>query len=371
MKKDLKIKINAAFSEETPDVREDVISACEREIQLPQPTKRASEVKFSFPFRNLIAVVASLVLFCVGLFVGRLTQQTQTPPPVVTAQKSVYLDVNPSLALSLDEQNTVLSCTAANEDAETLLNGMNLTGVELKTALNAIIGAMYVNGYLTTENNSILISVDSTETNGQTTFLSYITDEVNDIFKNADMECSIIAQSVTANEDLKRRAEENGISVGKMHLVDKMIDSMEDLTEADIMQLSDMSIQDLNLIYATKPNDGNQKGELISGKPQGSINETEVLNLILTEMGKLQSDVEHSHVSLRPSKRGESKAVYAVTVKLNGEDTLYQYEVDYKTGEISEIEQERPPHEPPQNDGNHDNPDSERDPTFSDGGHKH
>ncbi len=349
MKKELKNKIKNAFSDETPNIREDVISACERETQLPEQAKRTSGVKRLFSLRRLIAVASSLILFGAGLFIGRLIPQTQQPSPP-SAEKSVYLDVNPSLTLSLDENNTVLSCAAANEDAEMLLNDMEFTGVKLKTALNAIIGAMYVNGYLTVENNSILISVDSAETNEQTTFLSYITDEVNDVFKNADMECSIIAQSVTADEDLKRRAKENGISVGKMHLVDKMIESMDDLTEEDISQLSEMPIKDLNLIYATKPNDGSQEGELISGKPEGSISEEELLNLVLTEIEKTESDVEYCHIFLLPSKHGESKAAYSVTIKLNGDETLYKYEIDYKTKAVSKIETNPPSHEPPQGD---------------------
>lgn len=353
MKKELKNKIRNAYESETPDLRERVVEACENETQVPaSPTPSLAVKRQKRPvfFRLLVAVTSCLILFAAGLFVGK---NIPTSQPVVTAETCVYLDVNPSLELSLDEDNTVLSCTAANEDAEIILNGMKLEGVELKTALNAIVGSMYVKGYLSSVDNSILISVDTNDANNTSGFLSYITNQVNEVFADSEMECAIIAQGVKVDEDLKRRAKEQGISVGKMHLLDKMFDIMKNLTEFDIGQLSGMSIKDLNLLYsqnsnaAQKPND-----ELISGSVNVDIATNDALTAVLTSIHKTVDNVEESHIHILPSKYGEMKVVYAVTLKFYNDAAVYEYEVDCHTGEIRMAFNDLPPNGNPEQSDN-------------------
>lgn len=343
MAKDLKNKIKNAMINETPDFRERIISVCENETQAPAPSPvqsaTAKKQKQPFLFRRIVAVMSCVILFGVGLFVGKIIPE---PQPIATAETCVYIDVNPSLELSLDEDNTVLSCIAANEDAEIILNGMKLEGVELKTALNAIVGSMYVKGYLTSDDNSMLISVDTSDETHTSGFLTYITQQVNDVFENSEMECAIIAQGVKVDEDLKRRAEEQGVSVGKMHLLDKMVDSMGDLSQETIDSLSGLSIKDLNLIYSQMPNGNRPPDELISGSVTVKVTEEQALNVVLSGINKTAEDVEEYHVFILPSRRGESKAVYAVTVKLVGEATIYKYEVDCQTGEVTTALNEGP-----------------------------
>lgn len=356
MAKDLKNKIKNAMIKETPDFRERIISACENETQVPAVAPVQSAIakgqKQPFLFRRIVAVMSCLILFGVGLFVGKIIPESQ---PVVTAETCVYIDVNPSLELSLDEDNTVLSCMAANEDAEIILNGMKLEGVELKTALNAIVGSMYVKGYLTADDNSMLISVDTSDETHTSGFLTYITQQVNDVFENSEMECAIIAQGVKVDEDLKRRAEEQGVSVGKMHLLDKMVDSMGDLSQEEIDTLSGLSIKDLNLIYSQKPNGNRPPDELISGSVSVKVTEEQALNAVLSEINKTADDIEEYHIFIMPSKRGESKAVYTVTIKLFDDDAIYKYEVNCQTGEVAIASMGTPPNETPQNGGGFEN----------------
>ena len=55
----------------------------------------------------------------------------------------------------------MLSVTAVNRDAEGILDGMDLAGTDLKVAVNALIGSMYTNGYISENQNSVLVSVKS------------------------------------------------------------------------------------------------------------------------------------------------------------------------------------------------------------------
>ena len=152
----------------------------------------------------------------------------------------------------MNESGSVEKSIAANPDAEAILSDMKLEGVELNTALNAIIGAMYMGGYLTDDANSILVSssADSPKFDG---LLKSAVDNVDSIMKRANLSCSIIAQSVTKDEKTEEMANKNNVSVGKMSLINKIVSELDDYTEDDAETLCSMPVKDLNLIYSSMP----------------------------------------------------------------------------------------------------------------------
>lgn len=338
MKRRLKKSVREAFVAETPEHREQIVAACERETQLPPRTPVPSSPQRGWMFRRLAAAVLCLVLFGAGILIGYLIPAST---PAVTAETCVYLDVNPSLELTLDIDNRVISCTAVNADAAAVLHGLTLEGTELRTALSAIVGAMYVKGYLNTSENSMLISVDTNDKSNSSAFLSYITEQINAVFADSDMTCSIIAQSVTADDTLKSRAEENGVSVGKMHLVDKMVERMDFLTEENVSELSSMSIKDLNLMYSMNPKheqeEAQEPEEVLSGDVGGYLTRVHALAAVLADLGVDTTQVEQYDVIAVPDHRAdEMHMVYAVTVRLRDDGTVYRYTVDCKTGDVSQ-----------------------------------
>ena len=61
----------------------------------------------------------------------------------------VSIEVNPSVALSLNRFSYVINTRANNDDGAELLDDLSLNNLKLDTALNALIGAMDRQGYLT------------------------------------------------------------------------------------------------------------------------------------------------------------------------------------------------------------------------------
>ena len=59
-----------------------------------------------------------------------------------TVASVVSLDVNPSVTLNVNSKEKVLSAIPVNEDGGDILAGMDLTGVQLDVAMNAIVGAL-------------------------------------------------------------------------------------------------------------------------------------------------------------------------------------------------------------------------------------
>lgn len=69
--------------------------------------------------------------------------------PLSAEEVSYYtVDINPSISIQVNAQEIVMSLSAENEDAETLLQGMKLTGLTFEEALKAIVEAADEQGYL-------------------------------------------------------------------------------------------------------------------------------------------------------------------------------------------------------------------------------
>lgn len=345
-KRCLKKIISEAYRSEAPDLRAKVIAACEIESQEPriEPAPKSDchpEIRFNpnIVFRRAAAVTICLILFVSGLSLGTFIQKNDenivTP---TTTETVIYIDVNPSVELRMDSDNRIIDVIAGNEDAKIVLAGMELGGIDVNTALKAIIGSMYVNGYLTEASNSILVSINSKDNKVAGSFLQGITEKINSVFENSQMECAIIAQCVTVDEILIDSAAKYGISVGKMYFLNKITSSFKGIHEDALDIMSLLSINDLNLIYSQRQNaDSENTDEFIYGDAKIGITSDEALNNILTQIGKTKDDISKFRVFLRPSRSGNASLAYSVNIKLNNDSTIYRYEVDCQSGEVHEI----------------------------------
>lgn len=327
MRKELKEKITRAYETETPEIKERVLEACENEYQLPKAEKAGRARTF---FRAAVAVAMSAVLFVVGIAVGRFGVKT---PPSPEQGFAVYLDVNPSVELVLDKDERVMAFEALNEDAQLVMAEMELTGVTFKTALNAVIGGMYAKGYLTSEDNSVLVSVVGADEEDPDGFLSAAAEQIKGVFGQSGMECSVITQRVAADESLQERAKAQGVSVGKLHFIDKVVQAHAELSEKDIATLLEFSVRELNLLYTQGEEGGGISGGLISGV----IGKAAAFAAALLKLQAQESEVERYEVQARLSTDGGFGLVYAVRIKLYGSDEEYVFEVDCATGNIREI----------------------------------
>ena len=344
-KRDLKKMISDAYREETPDLRCSIISACQAEQADQSGSRDARKVfrlehrpSFGGVFKRGAAIAACLAVFALGAFLGAMFRNGGAVG--CGAETFVYLDVNPGVELHIDGEDRVVECIAGNEDAVTVLSGLELEGVDMNTALTAIVGSMYVNGYLTENSNSVLISVDTKAGDENASFFNDIMKKINAVFEKAAVECSIIAQRVTVDEDLKQRAQENGVSVGKMHLLEKMVDGAGAFSENAIKRLSSLSIRDLSLMYLQETSgDPEPMEDIVYGTVKLAVSSEEATNAVIAEMGKTLDDVECYRTFFLPSRNGESKVVYAVVLMLYDDPSVYKYEVDCQSGEVVRIDE--------------------------------
>ena len=264
---------------------------------------------------------------------------------------SIYLDVNPSVEIKV-HKNRVIETVANNEDGETILEHIHLKGVDIETALYAVVGSMYTNGFLNEDKNSILVSVDNNH-NDTSILLDDITNQIQNIFKdNEGMDCSIIGQNVQNDEELKALADQYGISIGKLKLILKIIEASEVYTEENIEELAQLSIKELDIIYKSLFNkdddidddiedddhddDDDDDDDVNIGNPNGFIDKKDAINLVLTHLGITEQDVEFikAEVLFNKGNKKENEMVYLVSLMYKETREIERYIVDCSTGEI-------------------------------------
>ena len=161
----------------------------------------------------------------------------------------VSLDVNPSVTLNVNSKEKVLSAIPVNEDGGDILAGMDLTGVQLDVAMNAIVGALLTQGYVDELANSILITVEDDDAGRGARLQQELTDQADAILANTSVNGAILSQTIQNSQQLQELSDAYGITTGKAALIQTIVDNGNSLHTFE--ELVGLSINDLNLLYTS------------------------------------------------------------------------------------------------------------------------
>lgn len=161
----------------------------------------------------------------------------------------VDIDVNPSIEISTNKKDKVLQVSAVNGDADKILDGMNLKNVDLKVAVNAIIGSMVQNGYLMEEQNGILVSVQNDDAKKASKIRNLVISDIQASLVNNNVTASVINQTLTDIDKAKAFAAEHNISVGKAVFVCNLASKESSL---DASALAKMSLREIAALVVEK-----------------------------------------------------------------------------------------------------------------------
>ncbi len=323
--KQLETKIEQAFSHATPNVLDNILSECDsvKGTVTNMTTSNVYEMnnyKKVSPMRKIIPAVASLAI--VGA-VGVYAFMAISANNVVS---TVSIDVNPAIEIDLNKDNKVVEVKSVNSDAASIIDDMNFEGSDLNVAVSSLMGAMYTDGYLNDQANSILISVESDDTTVSDTIESTVTGQVQEFFEGTTFAGSIISQNVTASESVENLANTFGITTGKAQLIEKLIASNPAYTAE---QLAALGINDLNLLINSTKNE--VEDTEVTGTPSetGFIGENEALIAALAELGLTEADIADLEIEMDVE---DGKMVYEVEFKNSNND--YDFDIDATTGTI-------------------------------------
>lgn len=274
---------------------------------------------------SLVAVAAALAL-CVSVFGYNFWKSGSAVDSVV------LLDVNPSISLTLNTREEVLSANALNEEAQVVLGDMDLKGTDLNVAVNAIIGSMFQNGYLSDLQNSILVSVENADEQRSAQLQTEISNAISSSFGSSGVGASVLSQTVTETDELTQLAQTYGISVGKAALIQEVVAQDSTLT---VESLAPLSINEIALISSSRNLTTNTVAQTGSASDKAYIGENAALSAAAAHAGVSVSDVTWSEVEFDCD---DGIMLYEVEFRTSSAE--YECDVNATTGEVVKFEQE-------------------------------
>ena len=343
---ELEQRIRAAVEHATPDRLDEILSSCgQQNIVTNTPVCRArtdgqtegaiiymSERKnqnsrFGGVKKSLTAIAAAAAMFV--LCFGGYSLSQKNAAPVVDSV--VMLDVNPSLSLSVDAEEKVLSAEALNEDAEKVLGSMELKDTSLEVAVNAIIGSMLQKGYLGDLQNAILVSVENDDATRGEALQKKVAEAIANAAQNGSLDAAVLSQLISSNDAaLAELAKQYDISLGKAALIHEVIAQVPTLTFED---LAPMAINEIALIAASKNVSSESVAQSGAASNKAYIAQEQALNVVYNHAGVAAEDLVKLEMEF-DSKGGTM--IYEVefeTTTKKGE-----YEINATTGAILKSE---------------------------------
>ncbi len=224
-----------------PDVLEQVdLSAAQERPPVQELQAHAMVLRMQRRMRGMAAAVAACL--CVTLAgAGGFCYHAQNR----RVESVIGIDVNPSVELSINRRERVLEAKALNADAEELLGGMDLEGVDLNVAVNAVVGAMVTHGYLDDLDNAILVTVSNDSLKKSKELRANIVGDIEDILEENQVQAVVYDQQVIEDDEITALAGQYGISYGKAYFLKELIDQNASLSMDDMEELSSMTMEEI------------------------------------------------------------------------------------------------------------------------------
>ena len=313
-----------------PDKLGDILALCEQDARKGTIIDMNTEVKKKRNrFVPIIAAAAAVALICAAGFIGYGFGRNTAP----TEDSVIMLDVNPSVSISVDADEKVLSVTPLNADGSIVIGDMDFTGSSLDVTVNALIGSMLLNGYIDDITNSILVTVENGDAARAATLQERVTALVSGALSSDGLQASVISQTVSHNDELSALAQQYGISEGKAELIRKVVLLDPTLT---FETLAGLSVNDISLIAASRSLTDSSVTQTGSASDKGYIGEEAAKAAAYAHAGVSAADVSYSYVDY-DSENG----IMVYEVKFLAGDVEYEYDISALDGAIVKYERDQ------------------------------
>lgn len=324
-------RLSDALDHAAPDDLDAVLSRCHAQKGTTMNRESMDMIPAPAPKRKRRyapwLAAACLVLVLAGAFGLYSRQNTASVASIVS------LDVNPSIEMKLNKDARVVSVTALNQDAVAILDGMDLKGADVNVAVNALVGSLLKHGYVDELANSILVTVEDSDSARGAALQQTLSQEINDILSAASVNAAVLSQTVSADSTLQAKADQYGISLGKATLIQSLVDQSTHLTFEELVGLT---VNELNLLAS------NPTTTLISVSSTGSASDGAYIG---TEAAQAAA-YAHAGVTAASVRELETefdyedgRMVYEVEFKSGA--TEYEYDIDATNGTVVKYKTER------------------------------
>ena len=230
-------QIEACLKSATDDLIPNVLD------RIDLTTPQIAETRDSKPvFFKRQRVIAGLIAACFCMIMlagGTYSYQNSRVDSVIG------IDVNPSVELSVNKKNRVLKAEAVNQDGMTILKDMDMEGVDLNVAVNAIIGSMVTHGFLDDLDNAILVTVSNDSIKKASNLRSAVVTDIRTTLEEKRLKAVVYDQQVIEEDDVKQLAQEYNISYGKAYFLKELIAQNSSLSMEDMEELAPLTMEEI------------------------------------------------------------------------------------------------------------------------------
>ncbi len=311
-------RLAGALERLTPDVFEAVVSGQEGQkgnrIFMIESKKRR-------PLASRMAGIAAALVLLLGGFAGAGVYQAN-----YRVASTVSLDVNPSIEIQVNRKEHVLAVNALNEDGRTVIGDMDFQGSSLEITLNALIGSMLRNGYLSELANSILVTVDGDDSGKTMQLQQKLTEEINLLLQTQSFSGAVLSQTLVPDAGLQALAERYGITLGKAQLIQQLITQNTRYSFAD---LAELSINELNLLSESGGIQLENINSVGTASDKGYIGFEKAKEAALAHAGLEAGGILHFEYEM-----DYEQGVLVYEIEFDCDGYSYDYDIHALTGEV-------------------------------------
>ena len=319
----LENRVASSYENIAPDILDSVLRDCDEQEGRVIIMRENKE-------KSLLRIIAGVAAAFILVFGGIMGLNVYNGNQAIVS--TVLLDVNPSIEIQLNKHERVLAVKALNEDAKEVIGTMDFSGSSLEITINALIGSMLRNGYISDAANSILVTVDCNDPATGKELQAKLMAEISTLLESSNNSVALLGQTITSDKDIAQLAEEYGITAGKAKLIAQIVAQNPAYVFADLVP---MTINELNLLSESRNISLGDIETVGTASDASYIGESAAKTAALTHAGidaasatniKCELDWEHGIM------------VYEVEFYANGYE--YDYDINAVTGEVVKYEKE-------------------------------
>ena len=336
-KKEIEKRLQQMISDNVPNVLDNILTQC-KEVEGMETMKSKNEekkdvtvkdkkLKINFMNYKLVGALAAVVICLFGVLGFNQYQKVST-----SVDSIINFDVNPSVEIKTNAQEKIVEANPLNDDGKKILADMDLEKVDLDVGVNAIIGSMLKNGYISEIQNSILVSVKNDDTQKAKDLETKLTNEINEYLNGQNIQGAVLAQLYGDDDAIEQLARENNISEGKANLISRVLQTGIKDSQGNnytFESLAKLSINELNTLLGSKKVTLNEVSSTGSANDSGYIGAEKAKEIAFNKAGVKSSSVTNLDVEFDCDN-----GILIYDVEFDVGNNEYDYEINAKDGSI-------------------------------------
>ena len=207
--------------------------------------------------KKLVVAFCLVFLFVTGGSTGAYSYY-KTPVSYLS------IDINPSVELGVNKFGKVVTVEGYNDDGKKILEGIDVTGVNVTDAVKLVIESADSNGYIDSDGSTVIAVTSETDDPSTATKIQDAAEEgVNQVLEENGKTAVVYKENVSLS--LNKEAKELGVTAGKLNLIKKLQEVDETAT---VEQYKDVSVKEIVRTIQDNKNGKSTNGNSLENKDE-------------------------------------------------------------------------------------------------------